>query len=162
MNSTLENDIVRVLNETRDQICANIDAKNINASGRTRASIRVETYQGGVRLVGGGRDTAPVPTLEVGRAGGNVPAGFYYIIREWTREKGLQFASERERGTFAYFVARKIAREGTGRHIKPVDIYSDAARSARSKIVEMLNEGITGTIRAALGGGATVTTGALH
>ena len=98
MANTLEADIIRILTDTRDKIRANMDAQKVNASGRTSASIRVEPYEGGVKLVGGTdsdrkiedypailgtldvSDTAPIPTLEVGRVGGN--------IREWSREKG--------------------------------------------------------------------------
>ena len=170
MANTLEADIIRVLSETRDKIRAAMDAKKVNASGRTSDSIRVEPYEGGIKLVGGyntthkiedypailgsldASDTAPIPTLEVGRVGGNVPKGFYYIIREWSREKGIGFASERERGTFAYFVARKIARSGTGRSTNPVDIYSTPVIEAKEKINQLLQESVSRTMRAALGG----------
>lgn len=166
MANTLEADIIRILSDTRDKIRANMDAQKVNASGRTSASIRVEPYEGGVRLVGGldarhdidnspgiyGSDTAPIPTLEVGRVGGNVPRGFYYIIREWSREKGLNFSSESERGTFAYFVARKIARSGTKRSTAPLDIYSTPVEEAKAKINAILRENLSRTVRAALGG----------
>ena len=169
MANTLEADIIRILSETRDKIRANMDAQKVNASGRTSASIRVEPYEGGVKLVGGtdsdhkiedypailgtldASDTAPIPTLEVGRVGGNVPRGFYYIIREWSREKGLNFSNERERGTFAYFVARKIARSGTKRSTAPLDIYSTPVDEAKAKINEILRESLSRTVRAALG-----------
>lgn len=170
MANTLEADIIRVLNETRDKIRDNMEKAHENASGRTSASIRVEPYEGGVRLVGGyntthqvpdypsvlgtldAPDTAPIPTLEVGRVGGDVPRGFYYIIRDWSREKGLNFGSERERGTFAYFVARKIARSGTRRSTAPVDIYSTPVEEAKSKVTQIIQESISRTVRAALGG----------
>ena len=169
MANTLEADIIRILSETRDKIRANMDAQKVNASGRTSASIRVEPYEGGVKLVGGtdsdhkiedypailgtlgASDTAPIPTLEVGRVGGNVPRGFYYIIREWSREKGLNFSSESERCTFAYFVARKIARSGTKRSTAPLDIYSNPVEEAKAKINEILRESLSRTVRAALG-----------
>lgn len=170
MANTLEADIIRILSETRDKIRANMDAQKVNASGRTSASIRVEPYEGGVKLVGGtdsdhkiddypsilgtldASDTAPIPTLEVGRVGGNVPRGFYYIIREWSREKGLNFSNESERGTFAYFVARKIARSGTKRSTAPLDIYSNPVEEAKVKINEILRESLSRTVRAAIGG----------
>lgn len=164
MASTLETDIIRVLTDTRDQIRANMQARNINASGRTSESIRVEPYDGGVRLIGGynatrtvdgytAGTTAPVPTLEIGRTGGSVPKGFYHIIREWTREKRLTFASERERNTFAYFVARKIARHGTQRNTTPVDVYSTPVTQAIGKLREVMSSEMRNTIRAAIGGG---------
>lgn len=170
MAEQLENDIIKVLTQARDEIRANLEAEKINASGRTSASIRVEVYEGGFRLVGGTqtdhkiddypdilgtltqRDTAPIPTLEVGRVGGDVPRGFYYIIRQWTREKGLQFASESERGTFAYFVARKIAREGTRRANMPVNVYSEPVNKAKRTLNDILGASLSKTVRAALGG----------
>lgn len=170
----LEQQIIAILMQARDEMRANMQAQNINASGRTSASMRVEKYAGGVRLVGGtdgmhsisdapsginAANTAPIPTLEFGRAGGGnppVPRGFYYIIREWTREKGLSFASESERGTFAYFLARKIAREGTKRHQIPADVYSTPVMNARERIEIAIKSSLRNTISAALSG-ATVT-----
>lgn len=170
----LEQQIIAILTQARDEMRANMQAQNINASGRTSASLRVEKYERGVRLVGGtdgthkvsdapsgidAADTAPIPTLEFGRAGGGnppVPRGFYYIIREWTREKGLSFASESERGTFAYFLARKIAREGTKRNQISADVYSTPVMNARERIEEIIKSSLRNTISAALSG-ATVT-----
>lgn len=166
MANTLEADIIRVLNETKDQIRANMQSRGVNASGRTSASIRVEPYEGGIRLVGGldarhdiqdspniyGNETAPIPTLEIGRVGGKVPKGFYYIIRQWSREKGLTFADEQERNTFAYFVARKIAREGTKRAQNNLDIYSTPTQLAKERINNLLQASLSNTVRAAIGG----------
>lgn len=166
MAEQLESDILRVLTQTRDEIRTNMQAKGVNASGRTSESIRVEVYDGGFRIVGGyagthpisdapsiyGQDTAPIPTLETGRKEGGAPRGFYYIIREWTREKGLNFASETERSTFAYFVARKIAAEGTKRHTQPVDIYTTPVQRATEQLRGILSAGVSSTIRAELGG----------
>ena len=166
MANTLEADIIRVLTDTRDQIRANMQVRNINASGRTSASIRVEPYEGGVRLVGGvdarhdvpnspniyGNDTAPIPTLEVGRKEGGVPKGFYYIIRQWSRDKGLRFSNDTERNTFSYFVAKKIANEGTKRNTNNQDIYSTPTQVARERIEQLLQSSLSNTMRAALGG----------
>ena len=70
--------------------------------------------------------------------GGKVRAGFYGMIKQGTRDKGLQCGTESERGTFAYFVARKIAREGTQRHRLPVDVYSTPAKAAKNAIESVL------------------------
>lgn len=164
MANTLESEIIKVLTETRDEIRANMEAKRINASGRTSESLRVQTYEGGVRLVGGynktrdvpnspgiyGSETAPIPTLEFGREGGKVPRGFYYIIKDWTNAKGLSFENESERATFAYFVAKKIAREGTKRHDTHADVYSSPTVKAKEKINMIIRQGVNNTIRAAL------------
>ena len=97
-----------------------------------------------------GSDTAPIPTLEFGRKSGKVPRGFYYIIKEWTREKGLNFASESERGTFAYFVARKIAREGTKRNMTNADVYSTPVMNAKDRIEKAVKANLNNTLMAAL------------
>ena len=39
-----------------------MEAKKINASGRTAASFRVEKYDKGFRLIGGGEGAAPIFT----------------------------------------------------------------------------------------------------
>lgn len=172
----LEQQILAILTQAREEMRANMQAQRINASGRTSASLRVEKYTGGLRLVGGtegthlvsdapsmlgieAADTAPIPTLEFGRRGGGnppVPRGFYYIIREWTRAKGINFSSESERGTFAYFLARKIAREGTRRNQMPADVYSTPVMNARERIEMAVKSSLQNTLRAALSG-ATVT-----
>lgn len=145
--------VVEILVRAREDILRNMAQKNINASGRTAASIIIRETESGFAIVGGNgkthavemyprhagqtvqvSDTAPLPTLEIGRPAGRVPRGFYYIIKEWTREKGLHFGSESERQTFAYFLSRKIAREGTRRHEVPEDVYSTPAQQAAAKI----------------------------
>ncbi len=169
MANTLEADIIRVLNETRDKIRANMEAKRINASGRTSDSIRVEVYDGGAKLVGGYNDqyTAPIPTLEVGRGAGNVPGGlvgicqsgnykgkpdvsntFKYILLQWAKDKGLaDFTWGSATG-----LGRKIAYEGTDRSRQNVDVYSTPVMEAKAKLNDMLRNSVSRTIRAALGG----------
>lgn len=180
MSLPIETDIVRVLEETQRAIQSNMDARGVNASGRTRASFRVDKYDGGVRLIGGNNathvvqdypsalgtietgDTAPIPTLEIGRAGGRVPRGFYYILREWSRDKGITFASESERGTFAYFLARKIAKSGTLRARNNVDVYSSPVKHAVQRINAILHDDLAKTVRAALCGSASVSSMPTH
>lgn len=111
--------IAQILETCKGQIQANMASHNINASGRTSKSLTVERYAGGVRLISKGEKVAPFETVQFGRPGGRVPRGFYYILKEWSREKGLTFSKESERSTFAYFLSRKIAREGTDRHTTP-------------------------------------------
>lgn len=156
MADGLKSNISAILERTKAQVLQNMQTLNINTSGRTAASMSVWSDEKGVRLGLRGYNNAPAATLEVGRAGGKVPAGFYEIIKQWTRDKGLSFESERERGTFAYFVARKIAREGTQRHRIPADVYSTPARQAvpviRETLAQLVFEGIvqTGTQTAKL------------
>lgn len=90
------------------------------ASGKTIASMHVESSDDGGVLFG----RKAFGTLETGRRGGRVPKGFYHIILQWVRDKGIQVEKPK---TFAYFVAKKIAREGTSlfRQGGRDDIYSN-------------------------------------
>ena len=136
-NSVMD-EIERVLLEIRDEIRAKMASEGVNASGRTSAGIQVQRYESGVRLVLTGDDVALLATLEVGRRGGKVPMGFADIIEQWSRDKGLSFPRDRDRRRFAYFTARKIARQGTQRHQQPIDIYSEEV----TRGVERLKDGI--------------------
>lgn len=160
---TLEQDIIRVLTQAKDEIQANMASKRINASGRTSRGFRVEVYNGGIRLVlahdetaqveckprGFGSvtvGTAPLSTLEIGRPGGGVPRGFYYMIKQWTRDKGLNFASESERQTFSYLAARKIIKEGTRRNTHHEDVYSTPLQKAQAELQKDIRTYITGAV----------------
>ena len=134
----IRQDIEAILVRCKAAIATNMETQGVNASGRTVGSLAVVSDGAGVRLGLFGNSHAPLGTLEIGRAGGKVPVGFYQIIKQWTRDKGLQFGTESERGTFAYFVARKIAREGTQRHRLPVDVYSTPAKAAKNEIESVL------------------------
>lgn len=164
---TLEEDILRILTQAKAEIQANMQSKGINASGRTSRGFAVETYNGGIRLVlnhdevasveckprGFGSvqvGTAPLSTLEIGREGGRVPKGFYYMIKQWTRDKGLQFASESERQTFSFFTARKIAKQGTKRRTTPVNVWSEPVNKAQAIISKDIRAHIAGKIDAAI------------
>lgn len=150
----IQEQLTNILERCKAKIQSNMQAQGINASGRTSRSFKVRTHDKGVKLVSqsnekgfaplsfgsGGFVTgiAPLSTLEVGRPGGNVPKGFYYIIRQWTRDKGLQFGSESERSTFAYFTAQKIASEGTQRNKQPKDVYSTPVNEVVEEIKKVL------------------------
>lgn len=161
-NRDLRGSIASLLEVTRQKVQTSMDNAGVNASGRTRDSIRVDIYDNGVRLIGGGLpNTAPIPTLEVGRVGGKVPSGFTDILEQWSRDKGLDFESDAERRTFAYFLGRKIAREGTLRNKSPKDVYStivtDAVPEIRRAVEDIVKEQILPIIRR-----ANVTTGGTH
>lgn len=162
---TLEQDILRILNDLKSQIQANMADKGINASGRTSRSFAVEKAEGGYRLVLK-HDTqvavdlsprgmylgrivagvAPLQTLEIGRPAGKVPKGFYYIIKQWTRDKGLNFSKESERQTFSYFLARKIARKGTQRNTNHVNVYTIPVNRAKEEIQNDIRASIIGVL----------------
>lgn len=178
MAEELQTRIIGTMQQCALQIRENMRTLNVNASGRTSTSVHVREAEGHFQLVIGrdgdhnvetpptiesvtARDTAPAATLEVGRVGGDVPRGFYYIIKQWSKDKGLTFGSESERGTFAYFVARKIAREGTLRQREHVDVYSTPAQLCIKEIKNICRQYLTDTVRAAIGGFSTQSS-ALH
>lgn len=103
------------------------------ASGRTIASLKVEITEDGGVLWG----RSAFGTLETGRKGGKVPAGFWKIIRQWMDDKGIQVEKP---DSFAYLVARKIAREGTQlfRNGGRSNIYSPEVKDT----VERVSDGI--------------------
>lgn len=103
------------------------------ASGRTIASLKVEITEDGGVLWG----RSAFGTLETGRKGGKVPAGFWKIIRQWMDDKGIQVEKP---DSFAYLVARKIAREGTQlfRNGGRSDIYSPEVKDT----VDRVSDGI--------------------
>lgn len=111
------------------------------ASGRTIASMHVESSDDGGVLFG----RRAFGTLETGRRGGRVPKGFYHIILQWVRDKGIQVEKPK---TFAYFVAKKIAREGTSlfRQGGRDDIYSNEI----PKTTESVLSRITGLLGASV------------
>ena len=146
--------IAQILLQARDEIRANMQAKGINASGRTSAALQVRQNGSRIELVKVAGDNAPFGTLQYGRAKGRVPRGFYDILKQWTRDKGLSFSSEQERGTFAYFLARKIAREGTKRHRSPRnDIYDEPLEKAVDGVRQETRKYVLGTIKAVLQSG---------
>ena len=131
---SIKKQVAERLSQAVSEIQAAMASGNINASGRTSASFRVVETEDGLQLVGGGHDTAPIATLEVGRPPGNVPAGFTAILEQWSRDKGLQFETESKRKSFAYLLGRKIEREGTQRYREPQDVYSSVTRQAADDI----------------------------
>lgn len=146
----IKKQVAERLSQAVAEIQASMASGNINASGRTSASFRVVETEEGLQLVGGGKDTAPIATLEVGRSPGNVPAGFTAILEQWSKDKGLQFGTESKRKSFAYLLGRKIAREGTQRYREPQNVYSSITRQAADDIGEiikgMLASVITGDV----------------
>lgn len=155
-DNTIYNSIIdtvaNILEAVKAEIQTQMRSKGIDASGKTSASLRVERYENGVRLfMGPVGEAAPLATLEVGRQGGKVPRGFTDIIEQWSIDKGLRFPEEGDRRRFSYLTARKIAREGTRRHEKPVEVYSEAvSRGAEeinklvaAEVTQYIHEGLT-------------------
>ena len=137
--------IVDALEKAKQQIQDNMAAKNINASGRTSRSFRVERYDRGVRLVmgGTGEPNAPLETLEVGRAAGPIPANMTDILVQWSKDKGIPFDRESQRRSFAYLLGRRIEREGTLRNKDNVDVYTTVVMDTADSIVREVTVTVT-------------------
>ena len=158
----LHAEISAVLQQARAEIQANMQAKGINASGRTSRGFIVEDYAGGIRLVLSHEErTAPLATLEIGRAAGGVPRGFEgicktgkyagrpdvskafkYILIKWAEDKGL---SDFGWGA-ATSLGRKIAYEGTARHHSPVEVYSEPVKKAQATLRKDIRTAIAGAV----------------
>jgi hypothetical protein len=118
------------LESLRQRIIENHIRAGQKASGKTISSLRVDVKDNQGILFG--RQAFGV--LETGRKPGKVPKGFYQIIQQWAKDKGIQVENPK---SFAYFVARKIAREGTELHRQGgrVDIYSPEVEKTIQKIM---------------------------
>ena len=113
------------LETLKQRIIANIQAAGAVATGKTIQSLYVQRRTDGGALVFHGK--MPFGVLETGRKGGKVPKGFASIIYDWMQAKGVHGLpmpyltaqqhkyTPQERGdrTLAYFISRKIAREGS-------------------------------------------------
>ena len=94
------------LENLRKRIIQNHLAAGQKASGKTVKSLTIREGEDEMELTG----RKAFGTLETGRKGGKVPKGFYAIILKWARDKGISVENPK---SFAFLVARKIAREGT-------------------------------------------------
>lgn len=121
------------LEALRKTIIAHHLAAGQRASGRTERSLRIELTEDAGTLYG----RRAFGTLETGRSGGRVPKGFYQVILQWMKDKGIQVDKPK---SFAYLVARKIAAEGTKLHREggTVDIYSKEIPKTVQNILDRL------------------------
>ena len=112
------------LNDARDSIRANLLSTGTNASGRTSESLEV-VVEGDVGILYGRQAFG---TVETGRKGGKIPAGFRDIIYQWMQDKGVHAEVTVNRSqrsadmSMAYHIAKKIAREGS-------KLYRDGGRN---------------------------------
>lgn len=118
-----KDEALRIVRNELDALRLRIIEHHINAgqraSGKTIASLHIEMLED--KGILWGRQAFKV--LESGRKGGKVPKGFYKIIQQWVKDKGIQVENPK---SFSYLVARKIANEGTNlfRDGGRTDIYS--------------------------------------
>lgn len=132
INEELRNYVSKRLSELQMSIRSNMLREGENASGRTSRSIEVESREDAISLVGGGEGCAPLQTLESGSKGW-VP---FSKLFQWSKDKGIDFESDKERRRFTFLLRRKIAREGTARYRRHVDVYTTEVENAINDIVE--------------------------
>lgn len=141
----IKESIVSILTQAVSDIRQRMADENENASGRTSASLRVEDRGSSVAIIIGSETerTAPAESLEVGEGPGTRFPTFKSIIHQWSKDKGISFDDERERWRFAVCTARKIEREGTGRHKSSVDIYSSILNGVAEKVRQTMFAEVT-------------------
>lgn len=128
-------EIKKILSEELEKLKGRIIENHIRAgqraSGRTIKSMHVSVDDNHAILFG----RKAFSVLETGRRPGKVPKGFYHIILQWVEDKKIKVKKPK---SFAYLVARKIAREGTElyRYGSTEDIYSSNVEKA---IMEIMN-----------------------
>ena len=127
--------LIQELSDLKKRITKNHISAGQKASGRTIASLTVETGDTFGQLTG----RKFFATLETGRKAGRVPGNFQSIILKWMQDKGINVQKPK---SFAFLVARKIAREGTllyrtgGR----ADIYSNEVNLTIERLTKRLGE----------------------
>ena len=103
------------LSSAKKQIQSNLADTGTNASGKTSQSLVVTVTDSSGELTG----RFAFGTVETGRRAGQVPSGFRHIIYQWMQDKGVHAEVQGRRSqesadrSMAYFIARKIAQEGS-------------------------------------------------
>lgn len=102
--------ILDALQKLKNTILANYQANGLKASGNFERKFEIVKksefhYQVIVPYY--------VYTFEHGRKPAKVPKGFASIIYQWSIDKGITFANDKQRARFSYLVAKKIEKEGT-------------------------------------------------
>lgn len=156
--------IFQILEQTKIEIQRRMEERNINATGRTSLSFRVERSGSVISLKAGGDSpqwggrTAPIESIELGRGPGGDYLKLRPIIVKWTVDKGLRIPApnpreeESIRWAISTVIARKIVREGTRRYQKPEDVYSTPVNEATAKIRQTLTDGINAIFHGIIGG----------
>ena len=134
MQRNLDIDITAMVSALYEEILRAYDAGNFNASGKTRSKFELRKVNNAHFQILGANI---INILQTGRRPGKVPYNFIAMIEQWARAKGLSITR-----TQAFFIARKIQREGTrtyrtGGHR---DIINEAVkRAVQDNIFALIN-----------------------
>jgi len=157
-----KSEILRILEDAKNEIVSNIEASGITASGRTQKAIKVVERDGHFLLLKEAGNNAPIETLESGRPSGKVPKNFNAIILEWMQDKGIvatlvpyltnrkhkYTVEERSQRIAAASIAHSIYINGTGRNASPIDnIYTPPVEKAVERVKNLLTELVVNSIK---------------
>ncbi len=141
--------LTRTLERVKAKIQERIVAEGRSASGSSASSLTVEV-NGTKGVIIGSRSLL---SMERGRGPGKVPYGFFDIIKEWIKAKGISVTpkpskreaaiSSEERGlrSLAGAIAYTIMKKGTKLHRKGG--YNDIYDTALNEELEVLGKEIT-------------------
>ncbi len=121
--NTIPQIVTKHLQAIRQGIAANMEAMKRTATGKSVASLKVETGKNGKgessAFLTGGKQWE---YMERGRGPGKVPYNFRDIIREWIVAKGISLSGvpgktqERKLQSLSYMIAHSIMTKGTSLH----------------------------------------------
>lgn len=132
------------LEKMREDIISKSREAGQEASGKTYASITVETKKDGETIIGAIYAPNYFHTLLVGRGPGKVPANMGQLIMEWAVAKGITFQTPKDAVRFGNAVAWKIRREGTEMYRN--HRYEDLTSEAVAAFEEWLDRRIGGVM----------------
>lgn len=129
------------LRDLAQRIADNIARNGQKASGKTAESLEVVEGSDSVTLVGRKyfdnleRGVPPWSSINKKKV-----RSFGYILYQWSQDKGLTFADEDERKSFAFALAYKIANHGTElfREGGRADVYSSEIPDTIKRIIERM------------------------
>lgn len=120
--------VVRELQDLAQRIADNIARNGQTASGKTARSLEVVEGQDEMLLLGrkyfDNLERGVPPWSSINK---NKIHGFASILYRWSQDKGISFADDKERTSFAFALAYKIANKGTQlfRNGGRADVYSN-------------------------------------
>lgn len=137
------NAVEKRLDKLREDIAASINSHGLKASGRTAASLVVQTSGDSVTLYG----RAFFPALETGSSLWSGKTGikcsveeFQTIIRQWVRDKGLNFGQAKAHDRAVKAIAWSIIKRGTKqkRSGTRLDIYTSLVDEAADDCADIV------------------------
>jgi hypothetical protein len=116
--------VKEILNKELNTLKSDIKDRHIKegqrVTGKTIGTLRTETQDMSGQLLG----AEYIGVLEKGRKGGKVPSDFKKKLVEWAKAKGITFGSQTELNRFAYFLSKRIQKEGTLTNKHNKDIFT--------------------------------------